>query len=1030
MARAFLFRLILIVVASATLLARFASAQSSAPTVAASAATGTVEGRVFNQTSGNALRSAIVTVVGTGLQTFTDEEGFFRIGRVPAGARRLEVTYSGLAPLTVDLSVGAGSVVRRDIMLDNVLRLQAFTVEATQLSQEGMAEQEQRTAPNIKTVIAANFDRGEGNVGEYFKYTPGLVLGQNPQSPADVSIRGMPSAGTLILSDGAQFATASLGSRAVDLGLAAPGNIDRIEITKTPTPDLPANAVGGSINLVTKTAFSRKTPQLNYNVFGTYTAAGGFRDQAADSPFSSNHGADDKISVNRIQPSFDLSYIRPITHSLGATLTFSKSNRFGDWPFIYPSWNQKQLTMNSYQMAPYQIVEGKLSASAKVEWKLGDHSFAGAYSYANQRSGVRGNRLSVTFGANAIGSPNFVETTGAGGSAAAGSLSNNNQYKDLNLMTLTHKYRGKLWNIDSGLSRSTGRFDFRDMEDGFVNGVAATLRPVQANNTLGTVRPRGEFYNGGITRAVAKLSAVDGAGNPLNIFDVNSYQLDSFTSGARWVDDQLNRAYINVARDLDLRVPVTLKIGGAITRQMKDDRGASQPWNFTPPGGNLGRLVGNYDLISEGESSHTLWKDVTGRSVPVQYISTRKVKQLYDQRPELFTFNEASGWINNANAYKKLEETITAGYARADVRLLNNRLWLVGGVRMEETRDDGRGVRNDLRATYQQDANGNLILNAAGQPIRVTTDAVQLAKLQYIPLGTRSKHSYRGYYPSANASYSLNDFVVFRAGYAKTIGRPDLPNIIPGITVAAPSTNQTTHPLITVIDTRLDPWTADNYDLTAELYRWKGATASVSLFRKDVSGFFVRTRSEATPEALARIGLSDDYLEYDLSELRNGGDASIEGVEFTYRQSLGTLVPAARGFDVFGNMALMAVRGPSAYDFTGFSPKTASGGISYARSKVRIDLRFNYVGWRRTGASAESTLIRANSYAYFAPQTKVDASLSYTLNKHYTVYCDIRNMFDEPQNRGVWASDTPAYARMTLLQYSGAMWSFGVKGSF
>ena len=42
-------------------------------------------------------------------------------------------------------------------------------------------------------------------------------MGQNPQSPEDVAIRGMPSSGTLILSDGAQFATASLGSRAVDL---------------------------------------------------------------------------------------------------------------------------------------------------------------------------------------------------------------------------------------------------------------------------------------------------------------------------------------------------------------------------------------------------------------------------------------------------------------------------------------------------------------------------------------------------------------------------------------------------------------------------------------------------------------------------------------------------------------------------------------------------------------------------------------------------------------------------------------------
>jgi TonB-dependent receptor len=1005
-----------------------AQTTSSAPAVATS--TGTVEGRVFNQTTGNALHNAIVRIVGTGLQTQTDEEGFFRISRVPTGVSQLEVSYGGLNSQTADVSVSDAAPTRRDFVLESVIRLEAFTVEATQMSQAAVALQEQRMAPNIKTVIAADLNRGEGNIGEYFKYTPGLVLGQNPQSPGDVAIRGMPSSGTLILADGAQFATASLGTRAVDLGLAAPGNVDRIEISKTPTPDIPANAVGGSINLVSKTAFSRRTPQLDYNVFGTFSALGGFRNERADSPFSGNHGVDGKISVGRIQPAFDLAYIRPINESLGFTLSLAKSARYGDWPFIYPGWNQKQLTMNVYRIAPTQVREEKASASAKVEWKWRDNTFAATYSYSNQRSGVRGNQVYANFGAAAIGGPDFTENTTASGVMGTGSLGNNNQYKDLELISLTHKYRGKLFNIDSGLSHSSGRFDFRDMEDGFFNAINATMRTVQPNNTLTPLRLRADFYNGAVSRPMAKLSGMDNTGRPVDVLDGNNYQLDSVTSGARWVDDKLNTAYVNVAHDLGRTIPITLKVGGYISQQKKDDRGGTQTWNFAPPGGNAARTVGNYDLISEGESSHAMYRDVTGQSVFIRYLSTAKIKRLYDQHPEFFVKNEASGWTNDANAFKQLEETISAAYVRGDVKFFDNRLRLVGGVRMEQTHDDGRGVRNDLRATYQQDAQGNLILNSAGQPIRVTSDALQLAKLQYIPLGTHSENTYRGYYPSANASYGLNDFVVFRAGYAKTIGRPDLGNIIPGITVATPTVGQSSHPLISVIDTRLSPWTANNYDLTAELYRWKGATASISLFRKEVTGFFVRKTTEATSESLARIGLSDEYLGYDQSELRNGGQANVEGAEFSYRQSLGALLPAARGFDVFGNMALMAVKGPSANDFTNFSPKTASGGIGYARGKIRVDLRFNYVGWRRTGIAAESTTTRANSYSYFAPQTKVDGSFSYALNKHYNLYFDVRNMFDAPQNRGVWASDTPGFARMTLLQWSGAVWSFGVKGSF
>jgi len=197
--------------------------------------------------------------------------------------------------------------------------------------------------------------------------------------------------------------------------------------------------------------------------------------------------------VGRIQPAIDLAYIRPINESLGATFSLSRSGRYGDWPFIYPGWNQKQLTMNVYRIAPTQVVEKKTSAAAKVEWKLWDNTFAVAYSYSNQRSGVRGNQLYANFGAAGVGGPNFTENTTNTGVMGTGSLGNNNQYKDLELITLTHKYRGKEFKIESGLGHSSGRFVFKDIEDGFVNAVNATMRTVRADNSLVPLRIRADF---------------------------------------------------------------------------------------------------------------------------------------------------------------------------------------------------------------------------------------------------------------------------------------------------------------------------------------------------------------------------------------------------------------------------------------------------------------------------------------------------------------------------------------------------------
>jgi ABC-type molybdate transport system permease subunit len=53
---------------------------------------------------------------------------------------------------------------------------------------------------------------------------------------------------------------------------------------------------------------------------------------------------------------------------------------------------------------------------------------------------------------------------------------------------------------------------------------------------------------------------------------------------------------------------------------------------------------------------------------------------------------------------KKLEETISAAYLRTDVKALENRLWIITGVRFERTDDTGYGPLNDIRNTYVKNA--------------------------------------------------------------------------------------------------------------------------------------------------------------------------------------------------------------------------------------------------------------------------------------------------------------------------------------
>ena len=72
-----------------------------------------------------------------------------------------------------------------------------------------------------------------------------------------------------------------------------------------------------------------------------------------------------------------------------------------------------------------------------------------------------------------------------------------------------------------------------------------------------------------------------------------------------------------------------------------------------------------------------------------------------------------------------------------------------------------------------------------------------------------------------------------RASYGRTLGRPNLGSIIPGVTIPEPSIG-VVREVIAVTNTALQPWTANNYDLTLESYNFKDGFGSVGIFQKNI----------------------------------------------------------------------------------------------------------------------------------------------------------------------------------------------------
>ncbi|MCX6950792.1 MAG: TonB-dependent receptor [Verrucomicrobia bacterium] len=280
-----------------------------------------------------------------------------------------------------------------------------------------------------------------------------------------------------------------------------------------------------------------------------------------------------------------------------------------------------------------------------------------------------------------------------------------------------------------------------------------------------------------------------------------------------------------------------------------------------------------------------------------------------------------------------------------------------------------------------------------------------------------------------NASYNLTDNLVLRAAYAVTIGRPDIKFIIPGTSISA---GDAANPTITVNNVGLKPWTATNYDLSLESYQIKDGFGSIGVFQKDIKDFFEVVNTQATPALLEQYGLGgDSSLEnYTISTRSNGGDAKITGIEFSYRQALTFLPNWARGFQVFVNATKLRLQGANTADFSGYTPKSAAGGVSYARNKLTLKWTVSYTGDINTGLVAASATIPANTYAYQGKRTRVGLDATYQVTRRYTVYASVMDLNGFVQNLQRYTDGTPDYAKGTRRQELGFYTNIGVRANF
>jgi TonB-dependent receptor len=320
----------------------------------------TIDGKITDATTGNVMPGANVVVVGTDFGAATDRNGNYRIVSIPPGTYTVSVSYIGYEDFTAELTVEAD--ITQDIALvHSYVELEEVEVSGIRVGQSKALNQ-QKTADNIRNVIAeeqiSSFP--DVNSAEVLQRVPGVAIERDQGEGRYVIRRGTEARMNAMSINGEHIPQADGGRRAIAMDVVPADQLASIEVTKAITPDMDGDAIGGSVNLVTRSA-------LDYNKrILKFSGGSGYNNLMGTIPFNGHVTYGDRFGADG---------------NIGAMISFSYSqNKLGS-DNIEIEWGGVDLgededgdevpwALNTLELRDYAIQRNRLGFSANVDYAL------------------------------------------------------------------------------------------------------------------------------------------------------------------------------------------------------------------------------------------------------------------------------------------------------------------------------------------------------------------------------------------------------------------------------------------------------------------------------------------------------------------------------------------------------------------------------------------------------------------------------------------------------------------------------------
>jgi len=201
------------------------------------------------------LPGAMLHLAPGDIYTISDAYGRFEFLNVPEGDYRLTVTYMGYIPVDTGIVLLPGQTGTMNlVMREAPVSGSEVVIMGDRLRGQAKALNNQKNKGNITNIVSADqvgrFP--DANIGDAIKRIPGITM-QNDQGEArNIIIRGLAPELNSVTLNGDRIPSAEGDNRRVQMDLIPSDMIQTIEVNKTLTPDMDADAIGGSVNLITR----------------------------------------------------------------------------------------------------------------------------------------------------------------------------------------------------------------------------------------------------------------------------------------------------------------------------------------------------------------------------------------------------------------------------------------------------------------------------------------------------------------------------------------------------------------------------------------------------------------------------------------------------------------------------------------------------------------------------------------------------------------------------------------------------------